>query len=91
MLFTSISKEWYLENYNKLKEIILSYDPDYETSSTPLTKNKVKSVMDESIQFMDLKDDGGTSSGYHTTELLYYKVLLLYRKMKKSPIGYWKS
>ena len=81
-----ISKEWYLENYDKLKQIILSYDPDYETTSPPCIKHP--SSWNNTI-FTGFRD--GTRSGYIFLTYLEEKYVLLLRKMKNSPIGYWRS
>ena len=80
----TISKEWYLENFDKLNQIVLLVDPDCETSSSPLTTNEGKFV-----QFMNLGENGGP--GRRLMMNLYDKCILLHRSMKKSPIGYWKS
>jgi|TARA_B110000881_G_C18382418_1_gene416814 hypothetical protein len=81
-----ISKEWYLENYDKLKQIILSYDPDYKNSSPPCVKSQ--NEWDKTIYSGFREDSRG---GYMFLYYLEQKYFLLLRKMKKSKIGYWKS
>ena len=86
----TISKEWYLENFDKLNQIVLSYDPDFKISSIPIITNEGNKTYDgEFIKFMNLGENGGP--GRRLMRNLYDKCILLYRSMKKSPIGYWKS
>ena len=92
-----IQKEWYLENYDKLKQIILSLCPDYEPPPSPSYENKY------GFKFMRLENQnmkGSYSQHYDyflryadelTMEGFYDKLIDLHRKMKKEKIGYWKS
>ena len=91
-----IQEEWYLENYDKLKLIILSLCPDYKPSSSPVSENK------HGFKFMELQNENRKGSYSHnhddfyhhyadteTMEGFYDKLILLHRKMKNSKIGYW--
>ena len=91
-----IQEEWYLENYDKLKLIILSLCPDYKPSSSPVYENK------HGFKFMELENENRKGSYSHkhddfyhhyadteTMEGFYDKLILLHRKMKNSKIGYW--
>jgi len=80
----SIQKEWYLENYDKLTQIILSVDPEHKPSSQKNDTN------DYGTQFMKLDDDYSNLS-YSVKWKFYEKLDLLLRKMKKSKISYWYS
>ena len=92
-----IEEEWYLENYDKLKQIILSLCPDYEPPPSPSYENKY------GFKFMRLENQnmkGSYSQHYDyflryadelTMEGFYDKLIDLHRKMKKEKIGYWKS
>ena len=89
----SISKEWYLENYDKLTQILFSIDPEHIPSSQKMETNNRTQIL-----FMVLDDY--TSTDHFTFDddwsgkmrYSFYKNLdLLLRKMKKCPIGYWKS
>ena len=73
-----IQKEWYLENYEKLTQIVFSIDPEREPSSQKYSKNQF------GTSFMCLSDFGVRTKFY---EKLYF----LLRKMKKSKISYWYS
>ena len=86
-------KEWYLENYDKLTQILFSIDPEHIPSSRKMETNNRTQIL-----FMVLDDY--TSTDHFTFDddwsgkmrYSFYKNLdLLLRKMKKSPIGYWKS
>ena len=77
-----IQKEWYLENYDKLTQIILSVDPEHKPSSQKYSKNKY------GTSFMCL-NDRHTSTSYSVRKKFYEKLYFLLRKMKKSKIGYW--
>jgi len=84
----TISKEWYLENFEKLNQIVLSYDPDFKISSIPIITNEGNKTYDgEFIKFMNLGENG--ISGKCLMWKLYDKCILLHRRMKKSKIGYW--
>jgi hypothetical protein len=93
-----ISPIWYLENYQKFKEIILTFCPDYKPPSSPVYENE------HGYKFMNLRNRNKEGSFncshddyYHhywdkeTMYGFYDKLILLHRKMKKSKIGYWKS
>ena len=93
-----ISEKWYLENYDKLKQIILSLCPDYEPPSSPVSENE------HGNKFMELRNQNRKGSYSYSHDDFYYhygdtqtmyrfydKLILLHRKMKKSKIGYWKS
>ena len=93
-----ISPIWYLENYQKFKEIILTFCPDYKPPSSPVYENE------HGYKFMNLRNRNKEGSfncshddyyhHYGDTETMYGfydKLILLHRKMKKSKIGYWKS
>ena len=80
----SIQKEWYLENYDKLTQIILSVDPEHKPSSQKYSKNKY------GTSFMCLSD-WSTDTSYSVREKFYEKLYFLLRKMKKSKISYWYS
>ena len=79
-----IQKEWYLENYDKLTQIILSVEPEHKPSSQKYDTN------DYGTQFMKLDDDYSNLS-YSVKWKFYEKLDLLLRKMKKSKISYWYS
>lgn len=93
-----ISEKWYLENYDKLKQIILSLCLDYEPPSSPVSENE------HGYKFMELRNQNRKGSYSYSHDDFYYhygdtqtmyrfydKLILLHRKMKKSKIGYWKS
>ena len=82
----SFSEEWYLENYEKLNQTILLYDPNFETCSSPVSENQYKT------KFMNI--DGHNPNNWNGTDFkyrIYDKLILLHRRMKKDKIGYWKS
>ena len=84
-----IQKEWYLENYEKLTQIVLSIDPEHKPTNEKYSKN------DYGTRFMCLEDMNPNKNYSYSGERIKYKFYekldLLLRKMKKSKIGYWYS
>jgi len=98
----SIREEWYLENLQKFKDIILTFCPSYEPPSSPIHEQTSK-YGGRIFKFMNLDNENSKSSyswdkddyyehyaGYSTQSNFYDKLIELHRRMKKEKIGYWK-